>query len=71
MSPVQRCHLARAFFNIYTGGAKAPPPSPYVGPPPLKGFGPPSNVPFCLKMSDNHAEIAVDLVSIKLVLNLY
>ncbi len=24
--------------------------------PPLKGFGPPSNVPFCLKMSDNHAE---------------
>ncbi len=38
---------SRAFFNIYTGGAKAPPaailPPP---PPPLKGFGPPSNVPF-------------------------
>ncbi len=47
---------ARAFFNIYTGGAKAPP-APTLAPP-LKGFGPPSNVPFCLKMSDNHAEIA-------------
>ena len=52
-------HL-RAFFNMYTGGAKAtPPPTPYVAPtPPLKGFGPPSSVPFCLKMSENHAEIA-------------
>ena len=30
------------------------PPPPYVAPPPL--FGPP--VPFCLKMSENHAEIA-------------
>ena len=46
----------RAFFNIYTGGAKAPP-APMLAPP-LKGFGPPSNVPFCLKMSENHAEIA-------------
>ncbi len=45
-----------AFFNIYTGGAKAPP-APMLAPP-LKGFGPPSNVPFCLKMSENHAEIA-------------
>ena len=25
----------RAFFNIYTGGAKAPPPSPYVAPLPM------------------------------------
>ena len=46
----------RAFFNIYTGGAKAPP-APTLAPP-LKGFGPPSNVPFCLKMSENNAEIA-------------
>ena len=32
----------RAFFNTYTGGAKAPPPSPYVAPPPsTEGFPPP------------------------------
>ena len=35
---------ARAFFNIYTGGAKAPP-APMLAPP-LKGFGPPSKSPF-------------------------
>ena len=33
----------RVFFNIYTGGAKAP--SPFDGPP-LNGFGPPSKSPF-------------------------
>ena len=53
-------HCHRAFFNIYTGGAKAPPPPPPAPmlAPPLKGFGPPSNVPFCLKISEYHAEIA-------------
>ena len=48
----------QGLFNIYTGGAKAPPAPMLPPPPPLKGFGPPSNVPFCLKMSENHAEIA-------------
>ena len=50
----------RAFFNIYTGGAKAPQPLCCPPPPPpTEGFWPPpSNVPFCLKMSENHAEIA-------------
>ena len=47
----------RAFFNIYTGGIKALPQSLCCSPP-LKGFGSPSNVPFCLKMSENLAEIA-------------
>ncbi len=52
------CTSFRAFFNIYTGGAKNPQ-APMLSPhPPLKGFGPPSSVPFCLKMSENHAEIA-------------
>ena len=52
----------RAFFNIYTGGIKALPQSLCCSPP-LKGFGSPSNVPFCLKMSENHAEIAGNQVN--------
>ena len=39
--------------------ASPPPPAPVLPPPPppLKGFGPLVKVPFCLKMSENHAEI--------------
>ncbi len=46
---------AGPFLTYILEGPK--PPSPYVGPP-TEGFWPPSNVPFCLKMSKNHAEIA-------------
>ena len=48
-----------ASFHIYTGGPKAPPPQPLCcPPPPLKGFGLLVKVLFCLKMSENCAEIA-------------
>ncbi len=41
---------------ILEGQNPPPPPAPMLAT--LKGFGSPSNVPFCLKMSENHAEIA-------------